>query len=318
MIVTLEPQSAFAPVPLIRVILRDASAWDGGAPGTAGPDRLDGGTPTTTSTGVDAGSPTTRTVSLPGGTDAVTLWWASEGYTDVVPGAIERPIGTRFEYLDVEAGFDVATTYEMECFQGGQSIGRVPLGSVELPWEGGADECLVQQPLNPALNARVVNLDGSWPSLTWEAPGELVRPMGVSAPMLVGFGPRQVAQDVSLVFGAPSRAVSQQLRATLGSEADPQLPVWLVRAHQGLLPRRFFAHVKTLKESDIGVDDEGESWSEFSATVAEVARPAPGLQISLLSYDDLDVSYPGYVERDSAYPGYDEMNSDWSLAGAAG
>lgn len=317
-IVTLEAQPHFAPVPLVRVVLRDANTWDGGSPGIVGPDSLDGGSPSTASVGVDAGSPTTRTVSLPGGTDSVTLWWVSEGRTDVVPGAIQRPVGSRFEHLDVEAGFDVDTAYEVECFDVGQSIGRVALGSVRLPWEGNPDGCLVQQPLDPYLNAQVVNMDGSWPSLTWEAPGELVRPMGVSAPIVVGFGPRQTAQDVALVFGAPSREVSRRVRATLGTEADPQLPVWLIRGHQGLLPRRFYAHVKTLKETDAGVDDEGESWSEFSATVTEVARPAPGLQISLLSYDDLDVSYPSYDERDAAYASYDDMDTDWSLAGASG
>lgn len=317
MIVTLVPETGFAPVPHIRIGLADADAWDGGGPGTTGPNRLDGGGPSTSSSGFDAGSPSTMQVSLPAGTDAITLWWSSEDRSDVVPGAIKRAVTGSFGHLDVEAGFDVPTRYEAECFADGQSLGRVSLGSVTLPWTGDPDGCLVQQPLNPYLHAQVVNMDGSWPSLTREAPGEVVRTQGAVYPSVVSYGPRQAAQDVSIVFGAPTREVAAQVRATLGTPDQPQLPVWLVRSHQGILPRRFYAHVRSLKETDLDIHDALEQWAEFSSTVVEVARPAPGLQVSVLSYDDLDVSYPDYTARDAAYDSYDAMDTDWSLAGAA-
>lgn len=317
-IVTLVAETRFAPVPHVRIGLIDADSWDGGGPGTAGPDRLDGGTPTNASAGIDAGSPNTRIVTVPEGTDQVTLWWESEGRSDMVPGAVRRPLTGAFGHLDVEAGFDVETSYEAECFAGGVSLGRIVLGSVVLPWVGDENGCIVQQPMNPFLHAVVVNLEGSWPSLTWEAPGDLVRTQGAVFPSLVSAGPRQSAQDVSLDFGAPTREVSQRVRATLGTQAEPQLPVWLVRSHQGILPRRFYGHVKTLKETDLDIHGDDEWWSEFTAVVTEIARPAPGLQTAPLSYDDLDVSYPDYDARDAAYTSYDAMDTDWSLAGAAG
>lgn len=278
---------------------------------------MDGGSPTTASSGFDAGSPTTMQVTLPEGTDTITLWWSSEGRSDTVPGAILRPLTGSFGHLDVEAGFDVPTAYEAECFSGGQSLGRVTLGSAVLPWVGEPNGCIVQQPLNPYLNARVTNLLGSWPSLSYEAPGELVRTQGAMYPSLVGFGPRQAAQDVPIDFGAPTREIASQVRATLGTQDQPQLPVWLIRTHQGLLPRRFYGHVQTLTEVDVNLR-AGKEWSRFQSVVTEVARPAPGLQISPLSYDDLDVSYADYDARDAAYDSYDAMDTDWSLAGAAG
>lgn len=317
MIATLTPETGFAPVPHIRISIAEADAWDGGGPDTTGPDSFDGGSPSTGGAGFDAGSPASLSVTLPDGTDTVTLWWTSEGRSDMVPGAIRRPLTSAFGHLDVEAGFDVPTAYEVECFAGGVAVGRVPIGSTLLPWEGDEDGCLVQQPLNPYLNTTVVNMAGSWPSLTREAPGELVRVQGAVFPSLVGAGPRQAAQEVAVQFGVAGRGMFDRLWATLGTQDDPQLPVWLIRSHQGILPRRFYGHVKTLTQTDAGYTGD-EWWAEFSSTLAEVARPAPGLQVSPLSYDDLDVSFASYDERDAAYASYDEMDTDWSLAGAAG
>lgn len=317
MIATLTPETGFAPVPHIRISVADADLLDGGGPGGAGASSLDGGSPAATGSVFDAGSPFMRSVDIPAGTDTVTLWWVSERRTDVVPGAVRRPLSTSFGHLDVEAGFDVATRYDMECFQGSSFLGRVTLGETTLPWDGPEDGCLVQQPLNPYLWASVTNMDGSWPSLTFEAPGELVRVQGAMFPTLVSTGPRQAAQDVALRFGTSSRESMERLRATLGDQNDMQLPVWLVRSHQGILPRRFYGHVKSLTQTDEGHTGD-EWWSEFSATVTEIARPAPGLQLAPLSYDDLDVSYASYTERNAAYTSYDAMDTDFSLAGAAG
>ena len=318
MIVTLTPETEFAPVPHIRINLFDASEWDGGNPSTTGPDSFDGGSPSTSAAGFDAGAPDWRQVDLPAGTDTITLWWVSEGRRDLVPGAVRRPLTTSFGHLDVEAGFDVTTRYEVECFDGARRLGKVSLGSAVLPWTGDPEGCLLQQPLNPYLYATVTNLADSWPSLTWEAPGDLVRTQGAMFPSLVGAGPRQAAQDVKLDFGVPSRAASAQVRATLGTQSEPQLPVWLIRSHQGILPRRFYAHVKTLTETDLDMMAGDEWWSEFTATAAEIARPAPGLQVTPLSYEDLDVSYASYTARDTAYASYDVMDTDFTLAGAAG
>lgn len=317
MIATLIPEPGFAPVPHIRISITESDLRDGGTPGGASGNVLDGGSPSSTGSPFDAGSPFIMPVEVPAGTDTVTLWWVSERRTDVVPGAVRRPLSTSFGHLDVEAGFDVPTGYVMECFNGSLPLGRVTLGETILPWEGPEDGCILQQPMNPYLWATVTNMEGSWPSMTFEAPGELVRVQGQMFPTLVAAGPRQSAQDVGLRFGVNSRASAARLRATLGDQNDPQLPVWLVRSHQGILPRRFYGHIKSFTETDEGETGD-EWWSEFAATVTEIARPAPGLQLAPLSYDDLDVTFASYAERDAAYSSYDEMDTDFSLAGAAG
>lgn len=317
MIVSLIPRPDFAPVPRVELRLSDAVSWDGGGPGGSGPDELDGGSPGTGSAGFDAGSPSTLEVSLPEGTDSVTVWWSSEGRSDKVAGAVRRSVSSSFAHLDVEAGFDVPTSYEVECFAGGVSVGRIPLGEVVLPWTGDPDGCLVQQPLDPNLHATVVNLEGSWPSLSWKAPGEKVYTQGSSYPSLVSTGPRRAAEGVALQFAAPSREVAGRVKSTLGSEVDPQMPVWLVRSHHGFLPRRFYAHVQELVESDFDLR-MGGGWSVFSSVVDEIARPAPGLIISPLSYTDINASFGSYVELNAAFTGYGQLNTAWELAGAGG
>lgn len=256
-------------------------------------------------------------VTVPDGTDSITVWWSSQDRSDKVAGAVRRGFSGEFGHLDVEAGFDVPTSYELECFVDGVAVGRISIGTVTLPWAGDPLDCLIQQPLDPNLFAIVSNLAGSWPTLTWDAPGELVGTQGAVFPSLVGFGPRGGATGVAVDFGAPTRQVSERVRATLGTQAVPQLPVWLIRSHHGFLPRRFYAHVQSIQEVDVNLRMAG-TWSRFLSTVTEIARPAPGLLIAPLSYDDLDVSYDDYDDRDAAYVSYDAMDTDWSLAGAAG
>lgn len=318
-IVTLTPHTDFAPVPRVEIRIEEATEWDGGDADASGVEEVSGGSAGSTGPPLDGGSASIVSVTFPDGTDTITVWWTSEGRTGKVPGAVRRGFTTSFGHLDVEAGFDTQTTYEVECFAGSVSLGRQALGTVVLPWEGDVNGCIVQQPLNPYLYAEVVNLRGSWSELTYSSEGELVRPQGTVFPSLVSFGPFGGAESVPVSFGAPTREVAARVKATLGIQAldQRQAPVWLIRTHQGLLPRRFYGRVESVREVDINLRS-GREWSRFESVLTEVARPAPGLQITPLSYDDLDVSYPDYDERDAAYASYDEMDTDWSLAGAAG
>lgn len=95
------------------------------------------------------------------------------------------------------------------------------------------------------------------------------------------------------------------------------MPVWLIRAHHGFLPRVFFCYVRTLVEVDINLRHRGE-WTRFQAVVDEIAPPAPALVISPLSYTDLDVTFESYDDMDAAFPSYNARDTAWDLAGAAG
>jgi hypothetical protein len=316
-IVFLIPRPDFLPVPRVEIRMEaEAFSWDGGSAGGEGSDELDGGNAGLSSPGFDAGTAAAEFIDVPAGVDSLTLWRVSEGRRMKVRGAVGRVFAGSFSTQDVEAPFDTDASYEVEFFDSGMSVASQSVGKVILPWEGDPLGCLLQQPLDPSLNAVVVNLAGSADSVTREAPFELVHTEGNSAPSLIGAGPRRLASNVAVDFAAPSRATSRAVWATLGTDQDPQLPIWLVRPHAGLMPRVFFAGVKALTESEVDLRFGGE-WTRFSASVDEVAPPAPALVIAPLSYSDLD-TYDSYSARDAAYGSYSAQDSDYSLAGAAG
>jgi len=254
---------------------------------------------------------------LPSGTDRVTLWRVGAGVERKVRGGVDRSMGSALSLIDYEPGRGMQSSYEAECWDGAVSLGRVALGSADVPWVGDARTVTVQQPLDPNLSLEVYSMGGAWPSLTQVAPGELVTAEGAGLPTFVGGGPISGMKEVVLDFGVPSREAAQRLRATLGTPEARQLPVWLVRGGNDFLPRVFFCRVQTLVEVDVN-NRAGLGWSRFVATVDEVAPPAPGLVVASLSYDDLDAAFESYDDRDAAYPSYDAMDRDYSLAGLSG
>ncbi|KTR78008.1 hypothetical protein NS234_04900 [Microbacterium oxydans] len=219
--------------------------------------------------------------------------------------------------IDYEPPLRGSFTYEAECWAGSESKGRVSIGTVTSPWVDSPEVVLVQQPLDPNLSLEVLNLSGSWPSLSQEAPGELVFAEGAARGTFVGFGPRRGLSGVQIDFGVSSREQAASLRATLGTERQPQLPIWLIRSTGEFFPKVVFCVVKTLVEVDIDTA-MGDGWSRFQATVTECEPPAPALVIATLSYSDLDAGYASYTARDAAYASYDAQDRDYSLAGLAG
>lgn len=254
---------------------------------------------------------------IPAGTTKVTVWREADGRTFKVRGGVDRAFSASLGLLDLEAPFDTESAYELECWNGATFLSRILLGSVTLPWTGGDNELLIQQPLDPHLCLVVENLDGSWPAITRDSAGERVLTEGAHYPVLIGFGPRQAAKSVDLDVAVTSRAEAATLWATLGTEERPQLPVWLIRPHYGLLPRVFFCHVQTVAEVDIDTA-MGNEWSRFKSTVDQIAPPAPALIVSPLSYTDLDVTYASYTTMDSAFASYNARDTAWNLAGASG
>lgn len=317
MIVTLTPRVDFAPVPRIEIRLEESVEFDGGdAEGTGG-GVLDGGGAGDAGAALDGGTASTLVIDVPAGTDSVTVWRRSDGRSFKSRGGVERSFSGTLGLLDFEVGQSVLSTYELECWDGATSLGRVSLGSVALPRIGEVNDVIIQQPLNPALNVVVKNMAASWPSITRDAAGETVEVEGASYPTLVGFGPRQGASEVALDFAVSSRAEAARLLATLGTEDNPQPAVWLVRTNQGILPRVFFCHVKSLVEIGINQRSSGE-WTRFQAVVKEIKPPAPALVVPSLTYSDLAAVFPTYTEMKAALITYSAMASAWEYSGAAG
>lgn len=257
-----------------------------------------------------------NSVDVPAGTDMLTIWRVSEGREYRVRDGIDRVMVSAVSLVDVEAPRGAVSVYEAECWDGLLPLGRVALGSTTVPWVGDENSIIIQNPLDADLSVEVPKLDGTWPSLTRETPGDLVFTEGASLPVYVGFGPRRGFQGVAVQFAAPTRAIAAAVHATLGDHGTPQLPIWLIRGDGTLLPRVFFGRVKSLTEVDIDLR-MGDEWSAFQAEVDEVAPPAPAILNSILSYDDLDAGYASYTAMDAAYASYDAKDRDYSLAGLA-
>lgn len=317
MIVSLIPHTDFAPVPRVEIRIEELLEYDGGDSGGTGGGELDGGGAGGGMAPLDGGTAATKAVTLPAGTDRVTVWRRSQNRDMKVRGGVDRTFTGTFGMLDLEAGFDVYSTYELECWDGGAQLGRVPLGSAVLPWVGDPHGVLIQQPLDPSLHVVASNLVGSWKSMMRDARGELVLPQGASYPALIGGGPREGVKEATVDFGVFTRADAQAMWDTLGTVERPQLQTWLVRSHHGFLPRVFFCRVGALTEVDVNLR-VGREWSRFQATVDEIQPPAPGLIVAPLSYDDLDVSFASYADMDAAFASYGARDTAWAFAGASG
>lgn len=324
MIATLRAFPDFGPVPRVEVRVEDSEQYDGGDAEAPGEESLDGGEASGSGEVVDGGTASTLAFDVPEGADKVTLWRraGSEGKRLKVRGAVARSFNEGFAYLDLEAPPNAVSLYEAEFFASGDSLGSTPLGSTFLPWGGPEGHVIIQQPLNPRRFALVRNMAGSWPEVTRSAPAALVFNEGAADPSLVGFGPRRSAQGIEVDFEAASRAVADDVWATLGDEAEPQLPVWLIRSpNPGLLPAVFFGYVGELAEVDRTVGrskGDGSGTSRFRARIDEIAPPAPALSIPTLTYSDLAAVFPTYTELKAALPTYSQMASAWEYAGAAG
>lgn len=317
MIASLVARTDFAPVPRVEIRVEDSVSFDAGGPDTTGPDSFDGGGE---GAGFDAGSPSTVTVELPDGTDRVTVWRRADGRRMKVRGMVNRVYAGALGVQDVEAPFEVPSSYEVECFDGTIPLGVIPLGSVTLPrLPGGKWLTLIQQPLNPHLWAVVEDVDVNVPAISRPAAGELVRPANDVYPSLVGQGPRQGIVGAELVLAADTRDVAARVWATLDNrdDADDQLQVWLVRGNHPLLPRVFFCDTRDLREVGFDIHVGGQK-TRFAASVTEIAPPAVGLVIASLSYDDLDLSFADYDLMDAAFPSYNDRDAAWDLAGASG
>ena len=317
MIVSLTPLPDFAPVPRVEIRIEPMLEFDGGAPGTVGAPLLDGGSPGSSGPLLDGGDPSLVLVDLPVGTDRITLWRRCQGRALKVRGAVDRAFVESVNLLDFEAGFDVASTYEVECFGGGMPLGRVVVGATVLAGPSEKYATLIQQPLDPSLNVLVEESDVNVSSVERSAPGGSVGVMGRSYPTVVSAGPRGGVTGAELQLVAKDRATADAVWATLGTEDRPQLPIWLVRSRHPLLPAVFFTDAYSLRESGVNLH-VGGSQSVFSLVANEVAPPAPALVVSPLTYDDLDAVFASYTARDAAFASYNEMDAAWQYAGAAG
>lgn len=321
MIVTLTPHTDMLPVPRVELTISEMGQFDGGGAGSTGAP-LDGGSASSVGAPVDGGPAAITTVDVPAGTDRVTVWRRVNGELTAVQGAKSRTYSGPFGVTDFATPPGVESTFEVECFEGGESIARLTVGTLVMPWALAYDEVLVQHPLNPRLNAVLRNMAGSWPQIERQAPGEDIYVDGQDLATFVGAGPLRGIESVAIDFEARDRETAARVYAMFGTRDAPQLPVWLIRTpNPGLLPPVFYGRVQRLTEVGVTVGRRNttSSKSRFRASLRQTKQPAPSIIIPAVRYSDLAAALGGtYSGIAAALPLYSEWGTAWEYSGAAG
>lgn len=323
MIASLVAHADFAPVPRVEIRLQEVGTLNGGTPATTGPV-LSGGGAASTGDAISGGSAAQTTVVVPETADAFTLWRVDDDRRRKVQGVVGRPYVGEASALDFAAPPNATSSYEVEFTAQGTTVAIASLGSTFLPWTGPEKHVLIQNPLNPSLNALVKNMAGSWPEITRTAPGEDVQLEDDDLPVFVGAGPLSGIDALSVDFQVPDRESAQRVWATLGTKERRQVPVWIVRSpNPGLMPKVFYGRVSSLQEIDRTVGRSrglgGGGSSRFRAALIETRQPTPGIIAPLLRYTDLAAAFGGeYTGIAEALPRYSDWASAWEYSGAAG
>lgn len=319
MIVTLTARADMKPVPRVEIKMQDITTLDGGSAAGSPSSTIDGGGPTGVGPELTGGTAGMTVVTVPEGTERVTLWRRDGDRRREVRGVVNVAFsGSGFGALDREPGRGVTSSYELECVTDLGTTSTILLGRVMMPAPEDQAETLIQQPFNPGLNALVTETSMSAPSITRSAVVDAVYAEGSSYPWLVGFGPRQARAEVALSFEVDTREAAAAVWATLGGATDPQLAAWLIRSMHPLLPSVFFCAVANLQEQDVDLA-YGGTRSRFVATVVEIEPPAPGLTVPVVRYSDLVAALgPSYAAIGAALPRYSRWATAWEYAGASG
>lgn len=321
MIATLVARTDFAPVPRVEFRLDPLDVADGGSSSASGTGLISGGTPAGTGDEMDGGSASLVAVDVPAGTETVTLWRLDADRDRKIQGAVNRPLGSTVSILDYAAPPNASCSYEIEFENAAGPIGRAAVGTTFLPWNAPSEYVLIQNPLNPNLNALVKNMSGSWPSIQRSVPGVDIATEGEDLPIFVGAGPLSGIQDLAVDFLAETRETAGKVWATLGTRQNPQIKVWLIRSpNPGVLPAVFYGRVSAPQEIDETVSEATATRvSRFRATLTETRQPAPALLAPSLRYSDLAAALGGtYTSIARALPRYSQWASAWEYAGAAG
>jgi len=230
-----------------------------------------------------------------------------------VRGAIDRYAVGGFGVLDTEAPKGVPSTYRAEQFDGsGLSLGYTDSATATLDFEGSC----IHQPLDPKRNVAYRFVQGAAADLVKPTPGEIFYPEGRGEAVWIG-SQRRGLQGVNLDGATLTLEDAAKLDSMFGTPDEPQTPILCIRTAGMDLPPTLFAVVE--EPHQMGFDRfQGGETIRWQMQGTQVAPPAPGLIVPLLTYADLDAAFATYAERDAHYASYFEQDTDWSLAGLAG
>jgi len=232
-----------------------------------------------------------------------------------VRGVVNTPVAGALTRIDFEIPFGVAVSYWAEQFDAsGLSLGETDKTTVTLNcWE-----TWVHNPLDPQGAVRVEMIQGAAQSVSRPVPGEVVRPLGRHVGVFVG-GTRQGVTGVNMDCYTDSDEVAEKLAVMVGDYESSTVPVLCLRTGAGMkmrIPQPFFAAVPDPREEGVDLNRGGSS-IVWRMTGDEVAPPAPGIFIPLLTNADINAFYLTNAALNAANATNLDVNRQYSLIGAA-
>ena len=247
------------------------------------------------------------------GTVSVTLWRLSDGREDRVRGAIQRPVAGELTHIDYEVPLDTSVTYRAECFDTtGQQLGFTDGVETTVPGQG----CWVHNPLDPLGGIRVDLLGRAAQDIQAPNLGEIYRIPGQRVGVfLAGAQAGLTGLDVSLA--TDSVADRDAMLEMLGRGSKDLPPILCFRPSGEYLvaiPKLLYAVVPNFSVQDVTVQLTGDGVTHFVGEGTEVAPPAPGLFVPLLTYSDVDAAYATYAALRADNLTYGSLNRRYDLA----
>lgn len=255
--------------------------------------------------------------TVPAGVVALRIDRTAEGRTLAVRGAIGIPAD--FPVLDLEVPTNTLVTYRAEMFNSldmapASSLGYSDPTTLTVEYEG----TIIHNVLDPS-RCVFPDLDtGTAAQIKRRTPGDLVYTEDASVPRRIG-SRRQAIEDMPFIVETHTLEDADALASMVGGYGDDRaVAIWCIRTPGPAprIPRLLFATMDSLVEEDVSVE-MGGGIVLWPLSISEVLPPAPGLGISILSYDDIDYNYADYDLMDAAYSDYQAKDTDFSLAGTA-
>lgn len=253
--------------------------------------------------------------ALPTGVKSVTVYRLAAGRQYQVRGAVNAATAGALTRIDNEVPFGIPVTYRAELFDGdGMSLGFTDTSTVQVD----CSDTWVHNPLDPAGAVRADFRGTDAPELVRQSEGDVYYPQGRRVGVLIS-GQRRGLSDVKLDLIVDSEEEADRFAVLLGGYATDTVPALCIRVGAGQqvrLPRPFFAAVLSSSEQDLrpvlGIDSFA-----YSLTGQEIAPPAVGIIVPLLTNADLNAAYRSNAELNISNISNLAVNRRYELAGTA-
>lgn len=228
--------------------------------------------------------------SFAAGTATVTVHRAADGREREVRGAIRAAVAGALTRIDTEIPFNgIPVTYRAEMFNGaGVSLGFTDSTTATMY----VTETCLHNPLDPQGAVSVIMADTAAATISRPVPGNVVFPRGRRVGVVIS-EMRQGVAGVNMDCYTLTDADADRVAALVGTYETETTPVLCLRIGMGMkmrIPRPFFAAVLDPREEAFNLRMGGEV-VVWRMTGDEVAPPAPGLFIPLLTNADLNAYY---------------------------